>query len=662
MRVRWLIGWLLLNVGLGTYPTGVVRAQSAPAVVLTSTDDLSAALPLDGALSLYIDTTHRQTLTEVMHQPFRAVGHAVPNIGYTGGSSRSAPFWLRLQVQNATQQPAHLYAAVRFWCYESLQLSVVNRATDSLLMQSAPVGWRTPVAARPVHNRCYYFPVEVPPGADYVLYLRVHKLRGTQVVPMTLLRQEAYEARMQRDYLFWGGVLLSLLFMSVMSLFFFITSRDPIYWSYALCVWCLIGFFAINDGFLNQFAFEVQFWLPRQNIYFLFPLLLFYSQLIFVQTFLPLRQTPRRWIHRLSVWTLWGGLGCVLMLLMEAVVTYPAWAERLMMQLFVVLYWLPMPVIAAFVFTSLYHRYFVLASWLYLIAVTPFYVLNFGQVLANFGLIPTYRPLVDLTYYAAAALFEVLTLAFGLAYRYKLMRDHNDRLLTSQREQERTSYATEVQSLALRNSVLEEKERIARDLHDNVGAQLAIMITSLLHISRQAEEQPLVNGKAQADQLRGVVGYARDAIRTLRETIWAIHQERFSLDEFEDRLNQYVNRYVQQTDKLEVDVQVEGDMNQPLTSVQVLNLFRIVQEALSNVVKHARATQATVRLTTRTDGTFHLTIHDNGQGLNWSGDSAEGIDRHYGLRNMKRRAEELGGQFRIYAHEGTVVEAVSVKA
>ncbi|WP_229376339.1 sensor histidine kinase [Fibrella aquatilis] len=647
-------------------------AQTTDVVTLTPTDDVLADLPIERSLSVYIDSLHHRNLRDIQMLTFSPVGKTVPNAGYTSEQRQANPIWLRFRVQNVTGQPVPLYVRVNFWCFESLQLFVTqtgggatqaiflpdNSALPGLVSASPVVGWRTPVAQRPVHNRHFFFPFTAPAGADYTIYLRVVKVRGAQVVPITLLRQGAYETWMQRDYLFWGGVLMTLLFVALMSLFFFATTRDSIYWTYLLCVICLIGFMVINNGFLNQFAPSMQFWVPRQNCYFLFPLLLFYSNLVFVRTFLPLKKTPLRWLHRLSAGVLLAGLFCVLLLVIENWVQLSPWIETVFLRLFTLFYWLPMPVMAAYVFMSLYRRYYRSAAWLYLVAITPFYVLNFGQVIANFGLIPTYRPLVNFDIYAAMGLFEVLALTFGLAFRYKLMRDHTDRLLSSQREQERTTYASEVQTLAQKNSLLEERERIARDLHDNVGAQLAFMITSLLHIGRQVEQQPIVNGKNQADQLRTIVGYARDAIRTLRETIWAIQQERFTLAEFDERLNQYVNRYVQQTDGLEVDIEIEGDSGQPLTSAQVLNLFRIVQEALSNVVKHAHATEATVRLKTQNDGTFCLTIQDNGQGLNFSPDDADTGERHYGISNMKRRTEELGGHFRIYANEGTVVEAV----
>jgi signal transduction histidine kinase len=85
-----------------------------------------------------------------------------------------------------------------------------------------------------------------------------------------------------------------------------------------------------------------------------------------------------------------------------------------------------------------------------------------------------------------------------------------------------------------------------------------------------------------------------------------------------------------------------------------LNLFRIVQEALNNVIKHAQATQSTVRLQVQPGGHISLRIHDNGKGFAWVNGAIS--EQHYGLRNMQTRAEELGGAFRVFAENGTTVE------
>ncbi|RYF45686.1 MAG: histidine kinase, partial [Cytophagaceae bacterium] len=174
------------------------------------------------------------------------------------------------------------------------------------------------------------------------------------------------------------------------------------------------------------------------------------------------------------------------------------------------------------------------------------------------------------------------------------------------------------------------------------------------HISDQAEKTPITDGQRLSVQLRTIVTHTREAVKLLRETIWAIHQESFTVEEFAERLNQYINRYVHETNGLHVDVQVSGSQAYKLSSSQVLNLFRIVQEALNNVVKHAKATEAIVKLFVEADGHINLRIHDNGQGFSWTNGAVS--SHHYGLRNMETRAQELGGTFRVFIEEGTTVE------
>lgn len=74
-------------------------------------------------------------------------------------------------------------------------------------------------------------------------------------------------------------------------------------------------------------------------------------------------------------------------------------------------------------------------------------------------------------------------------------------------------------------------------------------------------------------------------------------------------------------------------------------------------MQHDRANKATVRLLTQPNGTFCLTIQDNGQGLDFSPNDSDADERQYDTCNMKRHTEELGASFHIYTNEGTVVEA-----
>ncbi len=644
-----LWGGCLLTLRLSAQPLG-----RQPVVTLS---DAKEVVSLNGRLAYFVDSTRFRTFADMsrpgVNAAFQPVNAPVPNFGYITGLKAARPVWLRFRMQNATSGLQKWFAEIDFWCFDELQLFVVD-AQGRPLSISPVIGWKTPVSQRLKYHRHYWFPFTIPAQQGVTAYLRMLKRRGTQIVPITLVRESAYDSVVQKGYLFWGGVLFTLLFVAIMSLFFFLTTLDRIYSKYIFCLLGLIGFFFINDGFMNQFAFEEQFWLPRQNVYFLFPLILFYSQLTFVRTFLSLRHTPSRHWHTIGTVVLGCGAFCLLALTAELFSPLPPTTELVLMRIFSVFYWFPMPVIGAYIIVSIVRQYHVQEAWLYLVAVTPFYTLNLGQVFANFELIPTYEPVANFTYYAPAALFEVLVLTFGLAYRYKMDRDQTEQLIKERTLQQQRTYQAEVQTLAMKNSLLVEKARIARDLHDNVGAHLAFVVTNLTHISDQAEKQPIMDGQRWASQLRTIVMHTRDAVKLLRETIWAIHQESFTVEEFAERLNQYINRYFQETDGLHVEVLVTGSQIQSLTSTQVLNLFRIVQEALSNVVKHALATQAVVQLRVGAGGRVNLQIHDNGCGFAWVNGAVS--EHHYGLRNMQTRAQELGGTFRVFADAGTTVE------
>jgi two-component system, sensor histidine kinase LadS len=644
--VRYIFTVALLVGGVGFQP-----AHAQPLVEVSS---LTKPLPLPGYLAFLRDSTRHLGIDEIRHQQaaFALVQSPVANFGYTANRTQAKPIWLRFSLHNASNQPRPLYAQVNFWCFDSLQFFLVVR--DSVQIATASLGWQTPVEHRLVHSRHFLFPFTLQPHQQATAYIRVLKSRGTQIVPVAVLPQKAFDGVIQAEYLFWGGTLFGLAFVTLMSFFFFLTTNDRIYFKYTLCLIGLTGFFAINEGFLNQFAFPVQSWFPGQNIYFLFPLLLFYSQLVFIRSFISLRNTPAyRW-HHIGTGVLICGAVCLFFLFIERIVSLPAPLEGLFMRFFTICYWLPMPVIGAYIFISIVRGYNPRAAWFYLIAVTPFYVLNFGQVMANFGLIQTYPAMAYYAYLAVAALFEVLVLTLGLAYRYKMLRDESEQSAHESSRQQRLTYEADLRTLAVENTLLLEKERIGRDLHDNVGAHLSFVATSLAGIVRQANKQPVVSTRDWTDHLTQLIGATREAIGMLRDTIWAVHHDELTLAEFGERLRQYVHRSVPETGGLLVTVAIEGELTEPLTSGQVLNLFRIVQEALNNVVKHAGASQVRVSLLAQPNNHIQLQISDNGRGLTEK--TIDALDRHYGLQNMQRRAEELGGQFRIYSKEGTTVE------
>jgi len=214
----------------------------------------------------------------------------------------------------------------------------------------------------------------------------------------------------------------------------------------------------------------------------------------------------------------------------------------------------------------------------------------------------------------------------------------------------RYRFRRKMRALEMERKIHLERERISRDLHDNIGAQITYFVSTLDFLSFRLDQQSLEQNR----HLLGELGNnARNTMQQLRETIWAINKEQFTAEEFVQRLRSYLGR---QTSSAGIahDFQFEGDAQAWLQPGQVLNLFRIVQEAVNNALKHAGAKSIGVRL--QLDGKkLSLSIRDDGAGFSGQ-ESPEG---HFGLSNMKQRAEELGGKLLITSvrGEGTVIAA-----
>ncbi|MCX7722865.1 MAG: histidine kinase [Verrucomicrobiae bacterium] len=191
--------------------------------------------------------------------------------------------------------------------------------------------------------------------------------------------------------------------------------------------------------------------------------------------------------------------------------------------------------------------------------------------------------------------------------------------------------------LRQREAVERERARIARDLHDQLGASLAQMAL-LGELAEEAKDSP---AKVEA-HARQISSTARETARALDEIVWATNPAYDTLEGLAGYTSKYAQEYLANT-----GVRLRIEMPAALPQVEIPpevrhNVFLAVKEALTNVVKHARATEVLLRLYSR-GNVFVLEVQDNGCGLP---PDAEARGRN-GLKNMRRRLEELGGVFVI---------------
>jgi signal transduction histidine kinase/ligand-binding sensor domain-containing protein len=200
--------------------------------------------------------------------------------------------------------------------------------------------------------------------------------------------------------------------------------------------------------------------------------------------------------------------------------------------------------------------------------------------------------------------------------------------------------------IALLQQIQEERERISRDLHDNVGARLTHLVGQIdnieIRLTRDNSEQAV---KLALNKLETLGDNTRQTIDILRETIWVVKTEAITLEDFKNRIVQYFQQHL--SDQIEFEVQLHLKNTQevkPLFAQQALNLFRIVQEACQNTLKHAQATQINVHIESQNKG-VSISVSDNGNGFDVS--NTRHFQENHGLKNMQTRAAEIGAQLEI---------------
>jgi two-component system, NarL family, sensor histidine kinase UhpB len=219
------------------------------------------------------------------------------------------------------------------------------------------------------------------------------------------------------------------------------------------------------------------------------------------------------------------------------------------------------------------------------------------------------------------------------------LASYSDELASTVRAREAQLH---VQFQALRRADAErtlsaERSRIMSDMHDGVGGQLAVLVhmaddpkidrAQIVDVVRTG----LADMRLVLDSLNHAGGDLLIALGTFRERIAPML-----------RANSIALRW-----RVDDTVKVDG-----LGPEVVLNLFRILQEAINNAVRHAQADSITVSIALDSNDVL-LSVADNGKGF----DVKQNLDGHYGLSGMHRRAEKIGAQLRVSSQASQVARS-----
>jgi signal transduction histidine kinase len=212
----------------------------------------------------------------------------------------------------------------------------------------------------------------------------------------------------------------------------------------------------------------------------------------------------------------------------------------------------------------------------------------------------------------------------------------------------------ELARLESQHALEHERVRIARDIHDDLGAR----VTQISLVSGLAQGDPGLSEKARAD-FNAISGMARELVSALYETVWAVNPQNDNLDALGNYVCQTVDRLCDNAQlprrlrvaELPSDVQVSSQLRH--------NLVLAVKEAVHNVIKHAKASELSVSVDWQA-AMLTIRVQDNGCGMDAAAHSAGN-----GIANMRRRLESIGGDCSFHSEPGrgtTVVFRTKVQS
>ncbi len=239
-----------------------------------------------------------------------------------------------------------------------------------------------------------------------------------------------------------------------------------------------------------------------------------------------------------------------------------------------------------------------------------------------------------------------LIMIIGLAFLTGLIGYfvYRNQKLKNQQLQKENELKDALIKVETQNKVQEERLRISRDLHDNIGSQLTFIISSLDNLKFHLDQNNPEAGK----RIEVLNDFTRNTITELRDTIWAMNKENILFSDLKLRINNFLENarsHISQTE-FEMVMNESIDVTHSFTAFEGINLYRVIQEAVNNAIKHADASQIKVSFE-KVGSHFEVKISDNGKGIqNLTRDSGNGIN------NIYKRVADLGGELVMHSEPG----------
>jgi signal transduction histidine kinase len=581
---------------------------------------------LSKQVELLEDTSKSLTIGDILTQKptFKPNTQPSINLGFT-----NSYYWVRFKLSNPDSVERELMLEVENPHINKLQLFTISGKQRG---ESMLTGDHFPFAQRPVPHPHFLFPIKLSPRQTLTFYLWADKHGEQLQIPLRLWEKEYFSTNADTLFLFLGLMLgISGLYcvISFFIYFFFRQNLTLYYWIYTTAAWL---FLVAHTGLGFQLFWSNSTWwasAARPTT----ALLLYSFMLLFTSKFFNLART-HRFIYlftrlqliifiALFLW-LWSqnpALGFFKQNWYNPVYYEGTWLLLFMKltNLTVLVLLITTPIIGLYY----YWRYHQLESLWFSVGNSMLLLGGLTTIFVFAGYLPDNYLTQNMPLMTNA--LESVILSFLLANRFKNIYQLNAQMSSELAEQRQQN------AIRLFEGQLIERKRLSQELHDGISLSLANI---RLRLSMLVEK---LNGYSkEANDLVEVLGDVGQDVRRFSHALSPVMLERYGLVE---ALEELVNQVQASQPKLTLSFEHEDLDNRQISPLVAQMLYQIALELLNNIVKHAKANQATLRLFQEGEK-LNLEVLDDGIGY-----ENDGINDGIGLQNIRARVQLLNGTF-----------------
>lgn len=588
-----IVGWLLVSL------VSSVRAQ----VTLTDQHD---RYMIGRQVAILTDDAHEfPTLSDVLRRPpgkrFEVSQQLTPNRGFS-----TADYWIRFDLDNRSKSTQPWLLEIGSGNFRKIDLYVISARTGRVTHKRG--GELLGRRGREISYNTYLFYLPNQPDDPQTVYIRLVSTFGQATFPLYIWRADAFIHSAQMSGMLWGlyyGFLVAA-FLYHLFLLLFNREKDYLLLTLHLAAYCL---YELTRGYCLglRFIWTGQLWLVDHALSTAF-MLTITSFMFFYDAVLDLKRVA----PRLQL-ILYGLIGLSVLSWLLTLFSLPGVSQNLVVTGNGVLAGTFVIFLGSYCWYLGYRpaRYY----WAAALAI---FVGGIVHSLHRAGLIPGSDFFVHYTLNVGSVL-EIVFLTIGVADTVRTGRE--------QRTQLQQQLTTEVDAAELRG-LADERERVASEIHDGVGNSLLTLRQSIRGMQADAD------ATLALDQLERLVQHTYDEVRKIANNLLPADFEQKGL---ETALQELVNT-LNLSNQTQFYMLMSGHEPRLKTSVQ-FQLYLVIVELVNNIIKHANATEASIRFSIADDKLLVM-VRDNGLGL-------ADVATERGWTTIRQRLRRVGGSLVI---------------